>query len=101
MIFSVYENTFDTPLSTKLPELAAIHGHLESKELKPFKDSDISSLYISGADYADALVKGSKSIDKKVHEHLGKKLKKPILEHTESENFLDEYKSFYDSLLAH
>ena len=100
VIFSVYENTFDNSLSDKLPQLAAIHGHLESKELKPFKDSDISSLYIYGAEYADALVKGSKSIDKKVHEHLGKKIKKPTLEHTDSENFLDEYKSFYDTLLS-
>jgi len=102
VVFSVYENTFEKQLSSKFSELAAIHGHLESKEMKAFKDTDIASLYMAGAEYADALVKGSKSIDKKVGEHIGKKLnKKPMLEHIENEEeYLQGYADFYHTILS-
>jgi starch synthase len=102
VVFSVYENTFEKQLSSKFSALAAIHGHLESKEMKAFKDTDIASLYMAGAEYADALVKGSKSIDKKVGEHIGKKLnKKPMLEHIENEEeYLQGYADFYQTILS-
>lgn len=100
VIFSLYQNSFDNSLTARLPELAAINGHNDPKDMKVLKGLDHTNLYITAAEYSDALIKGSSAIDKKSFELIGKKTKKPVLEHMESENILDEYQNFYNTVLA-
>jgi starch synthase len=100
VIMSVYENSFTNPLTERLPQLAAINGQMDVKELKLLKGVDQNNLYLTAVEYSDALIKGSEAVDKKIFEQVGKKLKKPVLEHTGDENFLEVYQDFYNTVLS-
>jgi starch synthase len=100
VIMSVYENSFTNVLTERLPQLAAISGQMDVKELKLLKGVDQNNLYLTAVEYSDALIKGSETVDKKIFEQVGKKLKKPVLEHTGDENFLEVYQDFYNTVLS-
>jgi starch synthase len=100
VIMSVYENSFTNSLTERLPQLAAINGQMDVKELKLLKGVDQNNLYLTAVEYSDALIKGSEAVDKKIFEQVGKKLKKPVLEHTGDENFLEVYQDFYNTVLS-
>ena len=98
VVFSMYHNAIDEKLANTFMEKAPITDSISAKDLEAFKGLDIPSMNKGGASFADAIVMGSKELDKNLIK-FAKGLKKPVLEYIgKDEGYQDKYAEFYNSL---
>jgi len=98
VVFSIYKSSFSENLSKeKFLEKAPISNAIDKTHLNNYKDYNHLGLIKGGASYADAVIIGSKELEKEVGKYI-KSLNKPILEFNNSEGYLDKYADFYEAL---
>lgn len=97
IIYSVYNDEFDTPLNKDFKVKLRMDG---------IKDEDVTGLTIPSfenltkmaLEMSDATIIGSNEINKSIHNYI-KSLKKPVLEYKPEEEYIDAYSDFYDEIL--
>ena len=97
VIYSAYENEYEKTFNENFFNLAAIN-QLKPEDLADFKDKTNVKLLTGGIKYADAIVKGSESLDKDVQD-LFDKSSKPKLDYYGEEEISAPILEFYQGLL--
>lgn len=97
VIYSAYENEYEKTFNENFFNLAAIN-QLEPKDLADFKDKTDVKLLAGGIKYADAIVKGSESLDKDIQDMFDKSTK-PKLDFYGEEEISAPMLEFYQGLL--
>ncbi len=97
IIYSVFENSFPGRLNNNITE-KLLFEKLEEKDVARLKNPTITNLHRFAIDYADAVVQGSRTIDKDVLAHI-KSLDKPFMEYPGAENYIDAYQDFYGQFI--
>jgi starch synthase len=98
IVYSVYKSTFEEKLSQQVILDKAMMGNLITKEqIAEFKDYTNAGVNKGAASYADAVVIGSKDLDKDVAKFV-KGLKVPVMDYTSGDDAMSKYASFYESL---
>lgn len=100
IIFSLYDNDFKNTLDTKFTSKALMDG-VSDEDVKDFKDTSFNGLNIAAMNIADAVVKGSKTINKELENHFNK-IDSPKLDYIdieEYESYIEAYSNFYDEVI--
>ena len=98
IIYSVFDNSFDGKLSSTLTD-KLLFEKIEKEDVSRLKDSTIINLHKFAIDYADAVVAGSKNINKDVIKHINLS-GKPFMEYAGEEECVDAYQDFYDQFIV-
>ncbi|MBX2814965.1 MAG: glycogen/starch synthase [Saprospiraceae bacterium] len=98
IVYSVYGESQEEHLSDRFSQKASINN-LQPEDLKAYQNGKGITLHEGASEYSDALIVGSEEIGAPVKKKLGK-VKKPILEFQDEENYLPAYLEFYRELLA-
>jgi len=99
VVYSVYDDEFDTPLRKEFKDKLKIEG-INNKAIKKIKDNpNYVNLTSMALDNSDAVIKGSPGINGEIEEYI-KNLNKPTLEYQPEDKYLDAYSEFYDELLT-
>lgn len=101
IIFSAYKNDYESTFTKRFFELAAIN-QLEPEDLSDFKSRGKVKLLLGGIKYADAVVKGSKSLPKDVDNLIAAE-GKPFLDYVGDEDellpqMIDFYKGLFEKV---
>ncbi len=98
IIYSVYDQNIDRSFTDKFFSKAAINN-LTEQDMESFRGEDGGvRLHRGGIAFADAIIRGSQTLDAETEQLLGQ-VDKPLLEHP-GEEFLKAYLDFYHELLA-
>lgn len=97
MVFSVYDNGFDLPLDKTFSEKVLVDG-VSSDHVSMIKDPGYENLLSLAATYSDGLIQGSENLPGSVSDVL-KSSGKPILDYVNSEQYVDEFSVFYNSII--
>lgn len=97
IVYTIGENTFKEKLGADFLKLASIHDNITKKELEYFKETNNTSLFRGGAQFADAITFGAENIDKKLVEEFSKVKGKKVLKF-DPESDLSEYIQLFNDL---
>ncbi len=97
VVFSVYDNGFDLPLDKSFSEKLLVDG-VSSDHVSMIKDPGYENLVSLAATYSDGLIQGSETLPGSVSDVL-KSSGKPLLDYVNSEQYVDEFSVFYDSII--
>ena len=99
VIFSVYDSDFKGELNSEIGEKLLFETTLNEKDIKGLKLPDFVSLNKFAIDYADAIIKVSNKIDKRILKHIDV-CGKPVMIHPGGEDgaYVDTYADFYEEL---
>lgn len=97
VVFSIYNNGFTKALDPAFPGKILIDGVSED-HVSAVKDPSYSSLLKLAATYSDGLVQGSPQLPAEIL-RLMKESGKPVLDFPGSEEYVEDYSVFYDSIL--
>ena len=97
VVFSVYDNGFNLPLDKSFSEKVLVDG-VSSDHVSMIKDPGYENLVSLAATYSDGLIQGSENLPGSVSEVL-KSSGKPLLDYVNSEQYVDEFSVFYDSII--
>jgi starch synthase len=97
VVFSVYDNGFDLPLNKSFAQKVLVDGVSED-HVAMVKTPGYENLLSLAATYSDGLIKGSEVLPegvKRVVDGAGK----PVLDYVSSEQYVEEFSVFYDSII--
>ncbi|MDP6909290.1 MAG: glycogen/starch synthase [Flavobacteriales bacterium] len=98
IVYSVYNDTFDKALDSRLPEKIKFDT-LTDEEVSEFTDSSHLGLTKAGIKYADAVIIGNEELTPEAAAAVtGSDTQ--ILGYQDEENYLDAYSEFYTEVLA-
>ena len=103
VIFSVYDTDFKGELNSEIGEKLLFESTLNAKDIKGLKTPDFVSLNKFAIDYADAIIKVSNKIDKRISKHIDTS-GKPVMIHPGGEDgayasaYADFYEDFYEEV---
>jgi starch synthase len=99
IIFSVYDSDFKGELNSEVGEKLLFETTLNEKDIKGIKTPNFVSLNKFAIDYADAIIKVSNKIDKRISKHIDAS-GKPVMIHPGGEDgaYADAYADFYEEL---
>ncbi len=97
VVFSFYNNGFNTPLDASFAEKMIVDG-VSSDQVSIVKDPGYENLVSLAATYSDGLIQGSESLPDEVEQVL-KKSGKPYLNYVSDEKYVEEFSVFYDSII--
>ena len=99
VIFSVYDTDFKGELNSEIGEKLLFESTLNEKDIKGLKTPDFVSLNKFAIDYADAIIKVSNKIDKRISKHIDAS-GKPVMIHPGGEDgvYAGAYADFYEEL---
>ena len=97
VVFSFYNNGFNTPLNPSFAEKVIVDG-ISSDQVSMVKDPGYANLVNLAATYSDGLIQGSQSLSADVEQVL-KKSGKPYLNYVNDEKYVEEFSVFYDSII--
>jgi starch synthase len=99
ILYSIYDESFDTVFSKKLKDKMYVEG-ISDKDIEAIKKTaDYVSVSKLAIDHSDGVILGNKNIDSKLINYL-KASDKPVLEHNSDDTLVDAYSDFYDKILA-
>jgi starch synthase len=98
VIYSVYNDGFDTPLNEKFSKKLIIEGITE-QDVSLVKKPTYESLTRLALSMSDGIIIGDNNISKNILKYI-KSAKKPILDYKSEEDYIDAYSGFYDEILA-
>ena len=98
VILSVYKDRFKGKIR-EMDRYMALSG-LDKKSMKPYRKGQWKDLMLGAVAYSDAFIQGSETIDPEVAAVI-KASGKPFLPYipTDTEEYIDIYNDFYDSIL--
>ncbi len=97
VVYSVYEKGFDGTLDSKMASKMKFDG-FEDQDLELISEPSFNNLNKIGVEFADAVIKGSASIDGDVEDFI-KASEKPTLEYHGEEEMVEAYNEFYDQVM--
>ena len=97
IIYSIYEQSFKSTFGCRLAEKLKQDG-VTDKDLKIIETPDFLSITKLAIHFSDGIIQGSPIIDPTTIEHI-EKSKKPFLAYPCSENYIDLYNTFYDTVI--
>ena len=99
VVFSVYDTDFPGELNKEICEKLLFASNLDKKDIEGLKNPDYISLNKFAIDYADAIIKVGKKIDKRICKHIYS-CGKPIMVHPGGEDgvYASAYADFYEEL---
>ena len=97
VVFSVYDNGFDLPLDPAFSEKILVDG-VSTDHVSMIKKPSYENLVSLAATYSDGLIMGSDNIPDPVT-HVLKETGKPILDYVNSEEYVEQFSVFYDSMI--
>ena len=97
VVFSVYDNGFNLPLDSSFSEKLLVDG-VSSDHISMIKEPGYENLVRLAATYSDGLIQGSDTLPGSVTDVL-KSSGKPLLDYVSSEQYVDEFSVFYDSII--
>jgi len=95
IIYSVYNDQFNTPLNSNMAAKIAEDG-IDINEISVINEPTFVNLSKLAIDYSDATIKGSETINPDLEEYM-KGSKKPYLDFQTKENYIDSYFDFYNT----
>ena len=98
VIYSVYNDGYDTLLNEKFSKKLIIEGITE-EDVSIVKKPTYENLTRLALNMSDGIIIGNKQVSKNILKHI-KSTKKPVLEYQPEEEFIDAYSDFYDQILA-
>ncbi len=98
IIFSVYDDDFEEPLSEDFSKKIKLDG-ITNKDLHHYQTPTYPNLIKAAIDYSDAVIYGSEKINPEVEAYL-KSYSNPILGFQPMDNYIDTYNQFYDQILG-
>jgi len=97
VVFSFYDNGFNTPLNASFADKVVVDG-ISSDQVSMVKDPGYANLVKLAATYSDGLIQGSQSLSDEVEQVLNQS-GKPCLNYVSDEKYVEEFSVFYDSIL--
>jgi len=103
VIFSIYDTDFKGELNSEIGEKLLFESSLNEKDIEGLKTPDFVSLNKFAIDYADAIIKVSNKIDKRILKHIDAS-GKPVMIHPGGEDgayasaYTDFYEEFYEEV---
>ena len=103
VIFSIYDTDFKGQLNSEIGEKLLFESSLNEKDIEGLKTPDFVSLNKFAIDYADAIIKVSNKIDKRILKHIDAS-GKPVMIHPGGEDgayasaYADFYEEFYEEV---
>lgn len=98
IVYSAYENCFTEKLNKEFTRKAVLND-MNANDTKVFNEGDCGDIHIGAMNYADAIIKASTTLDKKVEDFIATQHSKPVLNASETTEF-DVYAQFYDEILS-
>ncbi len=95
IIYSVYNDQFNTPLNANMAAKIAEDG-IAINEISVINEPNFVNLSKLAIDYSDATIKGSETIDEELEKYM-KETKKPFLDYQSKENYIDSFFDFYNT----
>ena len=95
IIYSVYNDQFNTPLNANMAAKIAEDG-IAINEISVINEPNFVNLSKLAIDYSDATIKGSETIDGELEKYM-KESKKPFLDYQSKENYIDSFFDFYNT----
>jgi starch synthase len=94
IIYSVYNDQFNTPLNNKMAGKIAEDG-ININEISVLNEPTFVNLSKLAIDYSDATIKGSETINTELEDYM-KAAEKPFLDYQSKESYIDSYFDFYN-----
>lgn len=99
IIYSVYADEFNTPLSTKLPAKLKMDGaHDEDMKLLK-KDTSFTALSKLAIDFSDGIIQGSDNINPELMDYITKSDKPFLTYQPITDDYIDTFNDFYDMVM--
>jgi len=95
IIYSVYNDQFNTPLNRSMAGKIAEDG-ININEITVINEPTFVNLSKLAIDYSDATIKGSEQINSELENYM-KSSSKPFLDYQTKENYIDSYFDFYNT----
>jgi len=89
VIYSVYDDEFDKPMRKEFRDKLMIDG-IQKGDLDGLAEPNFENLTMLALNMSDAVIIGSKDINKSVSKHI-KSIKKPVLEYKSYEEYIGAY----------
>ena len=97
IVYSVYDDEFDKPLSKDFNKKLLMDG-IQDSDVEALAQPSFENLTRIALDMSDAAIIGSTEINKSVQKYI-KTIKKPVLDYKAEEEYIDAYSVFYDEIL--
>ena len=97
IIYSVYDDEFDKPLSKDFNKKLLMDG-IQDSDVEALAQPSFENLTRIALDMSDAAIIGSTEINNSVQKYI-KTIKKPVLDYKAEEEYIDAYSDFYDEIL--
>jgi starch synthase len=98
IIYSVYNDGFDTMLNDKFSKKLKIDG-VTDEDVSIVKKPTYENLTRLALNMADGIILGDQEIPKNIMKFI-KSAKKPVLEYKGENEYIDAYSDFYDQVLS-
>lgn len=98
VIYSVYNDGFDTSLNEKFSKKLMVDGITE-EDISLVKKPNYENLTRLALNMSDGIIMGDKLISKNILKYI-KSAKKPVLEYQPEDEYIDTYSDFYDEILT-
>ena len=98
VVYSLYDDGFDTPFNKDFNKKLLLDG-ISDDDVSELKNPDFINLSKMAISHADAVIIGSNKVDKSITKYINS-IKKPVLEYTAPEEYINAYSDFYDQVLT-
>lgn len=96
IVYSLYDDGFKKPLNNKFKEKIIV-GKITAEDVALVEDPTFENLSLIAVEYSDAVIQGSKKINRNVEEYIQAKAKL-FLEFQSKDTYIDAYNEFYDKI---
>lgn len=97
VIYSVYNDEFNTPLDPAVRKKIQLEG-ITRKDVELLKEPTYLNLSKLAVNFSDGIIFGSESVNPELGEFINS-VKKPVLPYQSGENYIDIYDEFYETIL--
>ena len=98
VIYNVFDTEYKGSINPVIVEKLLYENNLEKSDLDLLRNPTFENLSKFAVSYSDAVIQGSKNINKKVLDYM-KKSELPFMGYPGEENYEDQYNNFFDSLV--
>ena len=97
IVYSVYDNDFDTPLKKEFKD-KLLYENITKKDVDLLKNPNYVNLSKLAIEMSDATIIGSETINPEISSFI-KNSEKPYLDFKTEEEYIEAYSNFYDEIL--
>ncbi|MGY8988713.1 MAG: glycogen/starch synthase [Flavobacteriales bacterium] len=98
VIYNVFDTEYQDSINPVIVDKLLYENNLEKSDLDLLRNPTFENLSKFAISYSDAIIQGSKNINKNVLDYM-KKSELPFMKYPGEENYEDQYNNFFDSLV--